>query len=512
MAPAMRFGGKRGVSNAAALTRNTPSRSKPPRPETTFIDAQVEASLANEAEHLKDAKAIEHAAISSGASARSASSITSPNSSVPRALLISALDDATAWRRRAEAAEQMLAQFASVQSLKPSMTAEVKGDDELKAPSELALSARVFGGGLLGIAASARESTTVSFSTAEAQRPLVYAPTPTKTCFRTCRSPSCSHGVRALQERLTEKHCPKIASLEAAQELEVEETSKQVVALVAETSKQVVALRARLNQGHMLSEDEITLLEEAAGDGHITLEEPNVTTPAVVTAAATTGLEVAATAAITAAATATAPASAASSAPPIIEQLREALVSNLARVLDLFRGLDHDGSGLISKSEFRTAIPSLGLGVDVQTADSLFEALDGNKSGSVEYAELKRLLRRRAGDSAGDDRVRMKPALPRKDQEKAAAMRPPPRAPLSPSRPKPATADIAATATKMTAALPPATQDMSDKPAVFYNLQTRFPLMTDEQILAALKRANNHAGCAAKELKNLTKVALPTGD
>jgi len=53
---------------------------------------------------------------------------------------------------------------------------------------------------------------------------------------------------------------------------------------------------------------------------------------------------------------------------------------------------------------------------------------------------------------------------------------------------------------------------MSDKPAVFYNLQTRFPLMTDEQILAALKRANNHAGCAAKELKNLTKVALPTGD
>ena len=407
MAPAMRFGGKRGVSNAAALTRNTPSRSKPSRPETTFIDAQVEASLANEAEHLKDAKAIEHAAASSGASARSASSITSPNSSVPRALLISALDDATAWRRRAEAAEQMLAQFASVQSLKPSMTAEVKGDDELKAPSELALSARIFGGGLLGIAASARESTTVSFSTVGAQRPLVYAQTPTKTCFRTCRSPSCSHGVRALQERLTEKHCPKIASLEAAQEVEVAETSKQVAALATETrGKQVVALRARLSQGHMLSEDEITLLEEAAEEGHITLEESNATATAVVTAAATTGSEVATTTAVvTAAATATAPASAASSAAPIIEQLREALVSNLARVLDLFRGLDHDGSGLISKSEFRKAVPSLGLGVDTQAADSLFEALDGNNSGSVEYTELKRLLRRRAGDSAGDDGV-----------------------------------------------------------------------------------------------------------
>ena len=407
MAPAMRFGGKRGVSNAAALTRNTPSRSKPSRPETTFIDAQVEASLANEAEHLKDAKAIEHAAASSGASARSASSITSPNSSVPRALLISALDDATAWRRRAEAAEQMLAQFASVQSLKPSMTAEVKGDDELKAPSELALSARIVGGGLLGIAASARESTTVSFSTVGAQRPLVYAQTPTKTCFRTCRSPSCSHGVRALQERLTEKHCPKIASLEAAQEVEVAETSKQVAALATETrGKQVVALRARLSQGHMLSEDEITLLEEAAEEGHITLEESNATATAVVTAAATTGSEVATTTAVvTAAATATAPASAASSAAPIIEQLREALVSNLARVLDLFRGLDHDGSGLISKSEFRKAVPSLGLGVDTQAADSLFEALDGNNSGSVEYTELKRLLRRRAGDSAGDDGV-----------------------------------------------------------------------------------------------------------
>lgn len=88
--------------------------------------------------------------------------------------------------------------------------------------------------------------------------------------------------------------------------------------------------------------------------------------------------------------------------------------------------------------------------------------------------------------------------------------------PHSPARPKPATADMAAaapkTAPKTTAATPPATQDMSEKPAVFYNLQTRFPLMTDGQILGALTRANNHAGCAAKELKSLSKVALPTGD
>ena len=40
-------------------------------------------------------------------------------------------------------------------------------------------------------------------------------------------------------------------------------------------------------------------------------------------------------------------------APPIVDQLRDALQANLARVIDLFREWDDDASGSVSKLEFR---------------------------------------------------------------------------------------------------------------------------------------------------------------
>ena len=47
--------------------------------------------------------------------------------------------------------------------------------------------------------------------------------------------------------------------------------------------------------------------------------------------------------------------------PSLIDQFREALVANLARIIDLFRGLDENGDGMVSKKEFRHALPLLGL-------------------------------------------------------------------------------------------------------------------------------------------------------
>ena len=46
---------------------------------------------------------------------------------------------------------------------------------------------------------------------------------------------------------------------------------------------------------------------------------------------------------------------------PIIEQLAEALAAHHGRVIEVFREWDGDGSGTISKAEFRQGLSRLGL-------------------------------------------------------------------------------------------------------------------------------------------------------
>ena len=46
---------------------------------------------------------------------------------------------------------------------------------------------------------------------------------------------------------------------------------------------------------------------------------------------------------------------------PLVEQLAEALTANLGRVIEVFRAWDCDGSGMISKREFRQGLSMLGL-------------------------------------------------------------------------------------------------------------------------------------------------------
>jgi Ca2+-binding EF-hand superfamily protein len=79
--------------------------------------------------------------------------------------------------------------------------------------------------------------------------------------------------------------------------------------------------------------------------------------------------------------------------PASLEEMRNALKRDRKRVIDAFRCLDKDGSGAVSKAEFRAALPILGFESDADTADAVFEELDEDESGKIEYEELNKKLR-----------------------------------------------------------------------------------------------------------------------
>ena len=74
------------------------------------------------------------------------------------------------------------------------------------------------------------------------------------------------------------------------------------------------------------------------------------------------------------------------------DQLAEALRSNAARVLDLFRSWDANGDGEVSRAEFHKAIPALGLEVPKSDVEDLFNQWDKDGGGSLAYKELKKIL------------------------------------------------------------------------------------------------------------------------
>lgn len=81
----------------------------------------------------------------------------------------------------------------------------------------------------------------------------------------------------------------------------------------------------------------------------------------------------------------------------MLDTLRGALEKHMSRIIDVFHQWDEDGSGTISKQEFRRALPMIGLRNCPRTViDTLFDALDEDHSGSIEYRELNKTLRRHA--------------------------------------------------------------------------------------------------------------------
>ena len=74
--------------------------------------------------------------------------------------------------------------------------------------------------------------------------------------------------------------------------------------------------------------------------------------------------------------------------------IREQLSQQKNRVNDLFRLWDVDSSGTIDKDEFLHAIETMGYDCPRDAAYALFDDIDEDKSGEVEYKELNKWLRR----------------------------------------------------------------------------------------------------------------------
>ena len=72
--------------------------------------------------------------------------------------------------------------------------------------------------------------------------------------------------------------------------------------------------------------------------------------------------------------------------------LRQSLGLHQAQLVRIFREWDEDGDGCVSRHEFRRAMPMLGLRASRDEIDELFDSLDQDNSGTIEYHELKDLL------------------------------------------------------------------------------------------------------------------------
>ena len=100
-----------------------------------------------------------------------------------------------------------------------------------------------------------------------------------------------------------------------------------------------------------------------------------------------------------------------------LEALRDAISNSMQRTMNLFKEWDTDNSGGIDRGEFARALGVLGLESDARVAVALFDLLDDNKDGELQFAELHAKLRRRI-DVAKEKRER---------EERARRRRPPPR-------------------------------------------------------------------------------------
>lgn len=81
----------------------------------------------------------------------------------------------------------------------------------------------------------------------------------------------------------------------------------------------------------------------------------------------------------------------------LLDALREALERSGRRAIDLFRDWDADGTGMLSRDEFRIALSKLGIqppAVALADIDALFTAMDKAGNGHVEASDMSRALRR----------------------------------------------------------------------------------------------------------------------
>lgn len=69
-------------------------------------------------------------------------------------------------------------------------------------------------------------------------------------------------------------------------------------------------------------------------------------------------------------------------------KLRDALSKRVGAASSLFRLMDVDGNGVVSREEFHEAVAALGVrGIDPTVVDELFQEFDADGSGEISYAE-----------------------------------------------------------------------------------------------------------------------------
>ena len=81
--------------------------------------------------------------------------------------------------------------------------------------------------------------------------------------------------------------------------------------------------------------------------------------------------------------------------------LREAIRLERERVVAIFRKWDANGSSTICKEEWRRAIRMIGFVGSGDEVDALFDEIDVDHTGEVDYEELNRVLRQGAGMHLG---------------------------------------------------------------------------------------------------------------
>ena len=80
------------------------------------------------------------------------------------------------------------------------------------------------------------------------------------------------------------------------------------------------------------------------------------------------------------------------------EQLQVQLHANALTVMDLFKEWDGDKSASVTRDEFHAGIRAMGFSAPTAAIDSVFDAFDADRSGDVDFSELKHALTRSPAD------------------------------------------------------------------------------------------------------------------
>ena len=72
--------------------------------------------------------------------------------------------------------------------------------------------------------------------------------------------------------------------------------------------------------------------------------------------------------------------------------LKQEVANALQKILTIFQSWDYDGSGTVTKKEFRQGLALLNVSAPREVIDGLFDLLDTNHSNTIEYEELRSQL------------------------------------------------------------------------------------------------------------------------